>query len=1266
VSRPSLQTCVFFATLVGTIIPQLESVAADIAVGDAYVRSEANDTRWVIGSAGIEQTFDCSNGQFLLTSYKNKLTKPTTEYIVPEDSCASFGLDMESFTNNQPIPKDFSSWKLENAKANQIGSGGRPAVQLDFVLIRANILARFHILAFPGVPILRQWVELENSSPSAVVLTSPVSACWRLRGDIAASYTNCWMIGGNAIPDQGKIYQKPITSPYSLKLDGKGTGNFVPWMAIHRTQGPQDGLFVALEYLGNWSLAVDHKAKGPLVTTAAIPELKMHLLKPGERLALPVVTFGVFCDGLDNMAANLYDWQYEYLWDYTNPDYYARIRSANMWFWCSQNLQEQFTARLANLDMTADVYRMLGYEMLWDDAGWSSFPGPDMPPNNYGSVFKQTYEGPDFAQTQRYLQKSGMRWLLWFSGRPSAGVLDSKIGAWGDFEWRTDAVDFPNMTADHGFREEVKRFLDVHPQASFHTCSGGSTYAHTFEIGGRYASFNYLSDCGRGPFLNYYFSYLEPPDKWGDILELLLSQNRYETKTARSMLTAVPSPYGTLSTAEDRELMRRNMELYRFLRRQGLAGRWSYVAHPAVEGDAEHFYFQRMSHDRLKACIIPTHQAKSKVVIRPRCLVAEQIYVVGLDSVRDTQKRTGADLMNNGIVLEQPKPGEMVYLNLPNRPGSGSDRISPQQPGHVLTCRETNIGHSGIGIYWSPGADNNWISYYEVSRDGKAVDKISLGTYYFDHASGWDSPHQYAVRTVDGDGNVSSWTTAQSLPDEPTTYASLGGHFGQSGRDGWSEETTADNRVFTPMTWVPPARNPAADFGGTPNQRGGVEGYWEGPGGSRVGRGWQQASKTEGCVRTWTAPKAGIVQISGRAMREYYHRDKGGPLKVAILHGQQQIWPEKDWAPVAQGDLTGVTHNIKLNVAAGDVIRFVLDKGTIPEHDLIAWMPQIVYSEPKSAADRGAVVRVLCGAKTPYTDRSGNLWTADQFFTGGEPVSTTARIEETLPTLEDQPLYQNGRAGKDFSYSIPVHIGIYTIRLKFAEPKHPWMFARPINLDMNGQQVLMDFDIVQAAKHSKKAVERTFRNVVPNAEGKIVLHFTSGKNHIGQAEDAMVQAIEVLPERKPVVRINAGSDSEFVDWNGRVWAADMYSTGGTALKSTAPVLHASPTLHDQELYHTARSGKSVVYAISMPPGLYSVHLKFAELWQSRPGERPMAIAVNGRLVQKSWDPATTAGRIGMATDLRIDNITPDKEGRIIIDLHATGMSDAIIQGIEIE
>ena len=605
-------------------------------------------------------------------------------------------------------------------------------------------------------------------------------------------------------------------------------------------------------------------------------------------------------------------------------------------------------------------------------------------------------------------------------------------------------------------------------------------------------------------------------------------------ESGRGMLTAVPSPYWGRLPAEDTELARRDMELYRFFRHEGLAGRWSYVFHPSVQGDQEYYYFQRTSHDRRKACIILTHRAENPVVVCPRGLLPEAKYVVGLDSTQATTVRTGGGSMATGITIKDQKPGELIYLNLSNRPGSGQDKVPPQSPGRVLVRRETNIGHGGIGVYWSPGTDNNWISYYQVRRDGKILEKVAVGDYYFDHAAGWEGRHEYAVRTIDGDGHASGWTVAEPTTDEPLTFASLGGHFAQSGRDGWSAETTTNNRVFTPMTWVPPAKNPAADFGGTPNQRGGVEGYWEGPGGARLGRGWQQASKTEGCVRAWTAPKAGTVRIVGRAMREYYHRALGGPLTVKILHGKSQIWPEKDWATLAMGDLTGVAHDLQLNVAAGDVVRFLLDKGTVPQHDLIAWMPRIVYDETPSVTTAPAVVRILCGATTPYTDRCGNLWTADRYFAAGRSIATTEKIEDASPTLEDQPLYQNGRAGKDFSYSIPVPTGRYTVRLKFAEAQHSWMFERPFNLAINRRDALTDFDIVQAAKGPRRAVERSFRNVVPDADGNIVLRFTAGWNPRRPPDNAMVQAIEVLPEQKPAIRIHAGSEAEFVDWNSCV------------------------------------------------------------------------------------------------------------------------------------
>jgi hypothetical protein len=82
--------------------------------------------------------------------------------------------------------------------------------------------------------------------------------------------------------------------------------------------------------------------------------------------------------------------------------------------------------------------------------------------------------------------------------------------------------------------------------------------------------------------------------------------------------------------------------------------------------------------------------------------------------------------------------------------------------------------------------------------------------------------------------------------------------------------------------------------------------------------------------------------------------------------------------------------------------------------------------------------------------------------------------------------------------------------------------------------------------------------------------------------------------------------------------------------------------------------------------LYTVHLKFAELWLKELGQRPLNIEINGRRVRESWDPASAAGRVGMAADIREEDVAPDKHGHIIINVSATGNNEAILQAIEIE
>ncbi len=1157
--------------------------------------------------------------------------------------------------NNEP-------WTLESASAQQVNVGGRPAVQLDVCLKQDTLRAMLHVQAYPKTSILRQWAELENTGVAPCELGQPSPLTLNLGEANPATLTQYWMHGGTCRQNAGQLESTGLSEPYHHALLGEKTDNFVPWMALKRRDAPSDGLLVALDYLGTWTLAVD-AVQGQTLITATLPSLANFSLAAGARIQLPLVTLGVFQNDLDDMSRRLYDWQYTYLWDYTNPDYYARTKWVTAWFYCSRNLQEQYAARLANFDMDADLMRSLGMEMLWDDAGWSKFAGWPVP-DSYFTVGAPTYDGPDYAESIRYLNKMGMQQLFWFSGRPSAGIMDSKVGAWGNFQWRTDGFGKFNYFNDRAIRTQIEHFLDTNPRCSFHTCDGGSRYAHQFEIQ-RYADVNYLSDLGRGDQTNHYFSYLEVPDKWSDILEPMIRPgNRFMPETATGLLSLVPGWYEH-ADQESWEDLRRLCEIYRYLRQEGVAGRWSYMMHPVIEGDTDYYYDQRTSYDRTKACIILKHRAEGTVTVFPRGLLPEHNYVVGFEHAKDVTTLTGAGLMAKGIQITNQEPSELIFLGLPNRPGSGLDTTPPEQPGQVFTRSEVNIGHSGVGIYWSCGADTNWISYHEVRRNRVVIGKASIGTFYFDHSQGWDPAAEYAVRSVDGDGNASEWTTARSLPGGELTYSALGGHFAEAGREGWSAETTIDGVNFQAMAWVPPAKNPAADFGGTPNQPGGVEGYWEGPSGARIGRGWLQASTEVACVHTWKAPRAGTVRVIGRAMKEDYRQAMGSPLRVHILHNTRKVWPEQDWAEVPLNNLVGAAHDVQIAAASGDTLRFVLDRGLSPDTDIIAWIPRICY-DVAAATSACSVIRIRCGTEDPFTDSTGNVWSPDKFIQGGEVVSTGMPIINTQPAASDQPIYQHGRSGNDFTYAIPVEPGLYTVRLKLAETQYEWAFERPFNMSINGSRVLANFDVCHAAGGPHRAYDRVFKNLPPNRDGKLVLHFTGGFDPLQRTDQAFLHAIEVLPALHPIVRIDAGSAAPFIDWHGQVWNADAHFDGGAGIRSDKAATQASPTLYDQALYQTARSSKILAYAIPLTPGVYTIHLKFAELWLNETGQRPMNIEINGRRVRENWDPASAAGQTGMAVDLRFEDISPGGDGKVSIRLQATGSNDAILQGIEIE
>jgi hypothetical protein len=148
-------------------------------------------------------------------------------------------------------------------------------------------------------------------------------------------------------------------------------------------------------------------------------------------------------------------------------------------------------------------------------------------------------------------------------------------------------------------------------------------------------------------------------------------------------------------------------------------------------------------------------------------------------------------------------------------------------------------------------------------------------------------------------------------------------------------------------------------------------------------------------------------------------------------------------------------------------------------------------------------VRILCSNHSRL-DRNGWLWQADRYYSGGRISELPVAIQD--PGFGDFSSYRTG----NFDYAIPLADGSYRIRLLFAEPvighDRPAGDARLFDVNCNGRVLASRLDIFKEAGGPYRVVEKTFRHVTPDAQGKILLSFVPVKSY------AVLLAIEVVDE----------------------------------------------------------------------------------------------------------------------------------------------------------
>ena len=143
-----------------------------------------------------------------------------------------------------------------------------------------------------------------------------------------------------------------------------------------------------------------------------------------------------------------------------------------------------------------------------------------------------------------------------------------------------------------------------------------------------------------------------------------------------------------------------------------------------------------------------------------------------------------------------------------------------------------------------------------------------------------------------------------------------------------------------------------------------------------------------------------------------------------------------------------------------------------------------------------------------YMDKKGNLWTPDRYYRGGQAILRTWFASG----VDDPELYRGERYG-NLTYVIPVAAGSYSVTLRFSEA---WfgpdkaggggIGSRRFDILANSQPLAHNFDIFKEAGGPERAVDRTFRNLHPNAQGKLVISMVPVDNY------ACINAIEVLDE----------------------------------------------------------------------------------------------------------------------------------------------------------
>lgn len=159
-------------------------------------------------------------------------------------------------------------------------------------------------------------------------------------------------------------------------------------------------------------------------------------------------------------------------------------------------------------------------------------------------------------------------------------------------------------------------------------------------------------------------------------------------------------------------------------------------------------------------------------------------------------------------------------------------------------------------------------------------------------------------------------------------------------------------------------------------------------------------------------------------------------------------------------------------------------------------------SETPAQQAAPTVVRIKAGISEPFTDSAGNVWQADQGFSGGDVIDRDP--DTAIANTKDPKLFLTEHYGMD-SLSCKIPNGKYLAKLYFAETFEgiAGPGERVFSFNVQGHE-FKDFDVWVKAGGPNRAYVETVP--VEVTDGTFRITFTSN------VENPEINAIEIIPQ----------------------------------------------------------------------------------------------------------------------------------------------------------